>query len=286
MNFSVLFLSYWKVYSSLTLCKQGSLLLTLLVTVIFSFNAGNAFGAINHQAKIESSRHITLLDPKHALKKIRANHSRILVVLFSSFDRRCKSCSEANQRFYQLSKEQQQRYDFVFVNTMPWAAKELETSLHYRVNIRHPATMLFYKGRILKRVIGSDYTKMPKYLSQANSIISAKQLALYGMSLSGSNFNEVVISDKYRKFLDKYIASKRNFKALAVAVTRRSKWTASQKTGYSSQQQANTQALKQCNERWQGKGNKGSCKLYMVGNRYVYNNASVQIDQTLASNLR
>ncbi len=241
-----------------------------------------SFGAVSNQKKITSSTHITVLKPQHTFKKIRNHSKKPLVVLFSSFDRRCPSCERANQGFYKLSEQQKKRFDFIFVNTMPWAAKELETSLHYRVNIRHPATMMFYQGKILKRVIGDNYSKMTSYLNEVEQIIASDRLALYGKSLSGRSFNEVIISDKYRRFLDKYLASKRNYKALAVAYAGRGKWTASQKVGYSSQQKANNQALKQCNENWKGKGQAGSCKLYMVGNRYVFNNASVQIDQSLA----
>ncbi len=244
------------------------LLIALTLTVIF---AASAYSASIDQRKISSSRHITVLKPQQTVVKIRANNSKVQVVLFSSFDGTCQSCRKANQHFYQLSTKQHQRYDFVFVNTMPWAAKELETSLHYRVNIRHPATMMFYQGKILKRVIGDDYSKMGNYLREVERIIASDSLALYGESLSGRSFNEVIISDRYRKFLDKYLASQRNFKALAVAYAGRGKWTASQKVGYASQQKANNQALKQCNDNWKSKGRQGSCKLYMVGNRYVHN---------------
>lgn len=238
-----------------------------LFTAVF---AQGAFGASASQKKIVSSAHITVLKPQQTLHKVRAHRSKPLVVLFSSFDRRCSSCEKANRAFYQLSK-QQKRFDYIFVNTMPWAAKELETSLHYRVNIRHPATMMFYQGKILKRVIGDDYSKMTSYLKEVTRIIATGNLALYGESLSGRSFNEVIISDRYRKFLDKYLASNRNYKALAVAFASRGTWTASQKVGFSSQQKANSQALKQCNDNWRAKGRSGSCKLYMVGNRYVHN---------------
>ncbi len=275
--------SITRLFSIQFLLSQQILLLFIALFLTVSFTA-SAYGASTGQRKISSSRHITVLKPQQTMAKIRANNSKVQVVLFSSFDSICQSCRKANQHFYQLSTKQHKRYDFVFVNTMPWAAKELETSLHYRVNIRHPATMLFYKGKILKRVIGNDYTKMPGYLKEAHKIIGNNQLALYGTSLSGSNFNEVVISDRYRKFLDKYFVSKRTFKALAVGVTGRNKWIGSQKVGYPTQQQASSQALKQCNERWISKGNKGLCKLYMVGNRYVYNQSSTQINQKIAAN--
>lgn len=246
-------------------------LFTVIVCLWIILFSQYSFSASASQKKITASKHITVLKPQQTLKKVRNHRKKPLVVLFSSFDRRCPSCERANQGFYQLSQQQRQRFDFIFVNTMPWAAKELETSLHYRVNIRHPATMMFYQGKILKRVIGDNYSKMTSYLSEVEKIIASDSLDLYGESLSGRSFNEVIISDRYRQFLDKYLASERNFKALAVAFAGRGKWTASQKVGYASQQKANSQALKQCNDSWKGKGRPGSCKLYMVGNRYVHN---------------
>ncbi|MEH6442755.1 MAG: hypothetical protein V7784_02565 [Oceanospirillaceae bacterium] len=244
-------------------------------------NAASLNNKTNHALK--TSKHITLLSPKTVMAHIRKQKNKPLVVLFSSFDIACHLCANANQAFYKLSVREKRGFEFVLVNTQPWLKKELETSLYYKVNIKSPVTLVLYKTKVLKRLVGDKYSKMTNYLTAVKKDIHQNKLALYGDKLTAGNFSAIVISDKYQQVLSKYLAAADDYKALAVASNKRNGWTASRKMGYLSQQAANSQALQQCNDRWHAKGYKNNCKLYMISDQYVYNKSTAQIKALTAS---
>jgi len=232
---------------------------------------------------LQKSNYITVLTPQAAMAHIRKPRKKPLVVLFSSVESRCRTCANANQSFYRLSHKERGKFDFAFINTQPWGARELESTLFYRLSKKHPVTLVMHNRKVLRKLIGDAYQKMPSYLNEVKEIIAQERLPLYGEKLANKSFNAVVISDQYSEFLTKYFNNKKHYKAIAVALGKRSKWTASQKVGYLTQAAANYQALKQCNQRWQSKGNSGQCQLYLMGDEYVYNKSSAQIKSIIAA---
>ncbi len=232
---------------------------------------------------LQKSQSIKLFTPDKVLHYIRTQRAVPRVLLFSSFDRACKTCNAANRAFYQLSKSKHDVFEFVFVNTHPWRAKELETSLVYRLNNHSPVTVVLHGSRILRRLATANYQKMPRYLAEVQIIIAKNRLPLYGDRLGKGKVNSLVITDKFETFLHKYLQSKDDYKALAVALNKRSGWTASQKVGFLSQRAANYQALQQCTARWRAKGNSGACKLYMMSDQYVYKQSAAQINARLTA---
>ncbi|NQZ33401.1 MAG: hypothetical protein HRU06_19200 [Oceanospirillaceae bacterium] len=230
----------------------------------------------------KASRNIAVLTSTNAMSYIRQPNVKLLVVLFSTFDKSCKTCANANRNFYALAK-QHKDINFAFVNTQPWRAKELESVLFFRLSNTKPVSLIFHNTKVLRKLVGANYQKMPGYLKAARNIITSGHLPMYGNKLANGSFSAVVISDQYQAFLTKYLNNEKNYKALAVALGKRQKWTASQKVGYLSQADANNQALSQCNQRWKSKGNRGACQLYMVGDEYVYGKSGPQIKAITAA---
>jgi len=256
--------------------------LLLLLTLIFSVL--NVYASPALQIKdLQSSKQISVLSPQGAMAHIRKARKKPLVVLFSSFDANCRTCAKANHGFYRLSQKERSNFNFAFVNTKPWGARELEATLFYRLSSKHPVTLVMHHKKVLRKLVGDNYQNMPRYLKEVKTLISAGRLPMYGDKLANTSFNAVVISDQYSAFLSKYFNNKKHYKAIAVALGKRSKWTASQKVGYLTQTAANYQALKQCSQRWQSSGNKGQCQLYMMGDEYVYNKSNAEIKQIIAS---
>jgi len=256
--------------------------LLLLLTLIFSVFSVYASPALQIK-DLQSSKQISVLSPQGAMAHIRKARKKPLVVLFSSFDANCRTCAKANHGFYRLSQKERSNFNFAFVNTKPWGARELEATLFYRLSSKHPVTLVMHHKKVLRKLVGDNYQNMPRYLKEVKTLISAGRLPMYGDKLANTSFNAVVISDQYSAFLSKYFNNKKHYKAIAVALGKRSKWTASQKVGYLTQTAANYQALKQCSQRWQSSGNKGQCQLYMMGDEYVYNKSNAEIKQIIAS---
>lgn len=244
-----------------------------LMAVPYAYSGTLASPKLN---SFKIQRNVAVLSPQDSMRYIRQARNKTLVVLFSSFDKACQSCALANREFYALAKNNR-HVKFAFVNTQPWRAKELETVLFYRLSNTKPVTLIFHNKKVLRKLVGANYKKMPSYLKAAKEIVAQGRLALYGDKLANGSFSAVVISDQYHAFLNKYLKNEKNYKALAVALGKRRQWTASQKTGYLSQSAANYQALQKCNIRWKAKGNSGQCKLYMAGDQYVYTKSSAQI---------
>ena len=217
------------------------------------------------------------------MRYIRKRPAKPLVVLFSSFDSACKACEAANRAFFKLSRSDNFKFSFAFVNTQPWKKKELETLLFFKLSNSQPVTLILKNAKVLRKLTGGDYQKMPRYLKEAKDIISNKRLAFYGERLGGGRIHSIVITDKFNSFLTKYLQNQDDYKAVAVALSKRYAWTASKKVGYLSQAAANYQALQQCNNRWKSKGNSSACKLYMVGDQYVFEKSNAQIKAITAS---
>jgi len=262
------------------LYRNPLLLLTLTLSVFSVYvNASSAL-----QIKdLQSSKQIAVLSPQGAMAHIRKARRKPLVVLFSSLDASCRTCAKANHSFYRLSQKEHSNFNFAFVNTKPWGARELEATLFYRLSSKHPVTLIMHHKKVLRKLVGDNYQNMPRYLKEVKKIISARRLPMYGDKLANASFNAVVISDQYSAFLSKYFNNKKHYKAIAVALGKRNKWTASQKVGYLTQAAANYQALKQCSQRWQARGNKGECQLYMMGDEYVYKKSDAEVKQLIAS---
>ncbi len=252
----------------------------LALFIGLSINPGavnNAVGASINLVLLQKAKHIIVLKPSQTLAHIRRQTTKTQVVLFSSFDKNCQSCSTANRAFYNLSLKHAAKIGFIFINTQPWGNVELETGLKYRLSNTQPVSLILYQTKILRRLVGSDYHKMADYVSEVAAIVSQKRLAFYADELRYGDFHAVVIRDKYAVFLDKYLNTRDDYKAVAVALGKRDAWTASQKVGYLSQTAANQQALMQCNQRWNSTAKKSKCKLYMVGDEYVYTKTAGQI---------
>ncbi len=254
----------------------------LLLSSLFSLSPAISAGELNIRA-FQGNHNITVLTPDDAMLHIRKKQTKPLVVLFSSFDPACKTCNDANRGFFKLSRTDSEQFSFAFVNTQPWKKKELESALFYRLSNSQPISLILQNAKVLRRLAGGDYQKMPRYLKEVKDIIGKKRLEFYGQRLSAGSIHSIVITDKFSSFLTKHLDSQKNYKAVAVAVGKRFAWTASQKVGYLSQGAANYQALQKCNTRWKSKGNSGVCKLYMVGDHYVYEKPNAEIKSITAS---
>jgi thiol-disulfide isomerase/thioredoxin len=241
--------------------------LSLIALGLLMNAAWSANQSVNLKA-LQQAKHIDVLSADKSYAYIKKQTAKPVVVLFSTFNRSCSSCAQANDAFYQLSLKNRDKFKFLFVNIKSWGNAELTSHLYFRVNADHPETLVLYRSKIIRKLIGADYQKMPNYLKSTLNVLATKRLQLYGDRLGHGTFNAIVISDKYDAFLTKYLKKKNSFKAVAVAFNKKNTWAASQKSGAQTQQAANSLALRQCNKLWKNK--QGACKLYMAGNTYVH----------------
>ena len=218
---------------------------------------------------------------RDVLDMVEASKSKVVYVLFSSFDQECKLCARANKAFNKFTSKQLDNHEFMIVDVNPWAEKELRTHLYFDLAENKPTVLVFYQKKLVRKLVNPGTGALSRSLKEMDTLAQLNQLERFGQLLDG-RLDKIIVSDAFAKHQTKYHKAA-NFKAFALHTYGNRNWVGNYSQSSLSQEKANSWALHLCNQRASKLPNKAKCKLYWVNNTYVFNKGTEKIQEATAS---
>ena len=209
------------------------------------------------------------------------------IVYLSSIDGGCGPCIAFNYTIYKIAKDNQDKFNFLFVDFFPWTKINDYKQLLKRYNMTGvPFTLVVYKNKIITYFSGNyKYSAAKKNILKAyDEIKQNKNMNRFGNHIeNGSVFHincAPYLINHHNKFL-----KKDHYKAAALL-----RYTNKQGAdrlgfytivGYLSQEEANKAAMAKCEKKNKKYKFSGECKLYMMANMYVYDKSESEIERII-----
>ena len=265
-------------------------ILILLFLALVSLHADTQFKAevYNPFSKTLKHKYFKNIPPEKIIEYINNNkQEKPVFVYLSSQDKGCGYCRLLNNKVTQLAEKYHNKLDFISVDFYPWTTiSHYEEILDLYQIAGVPYSMIIYKDKIISYMQG-NYKKSAVEKIIKNTLKEIKQnknLERFGNHIKTSSIYFANASKIEKKNHRQYLAFK-GYKAMAMVLdTDNNKRTSSWKSKYLSQEEANNAALARCEVRKAEKNIDGTCKLYIVGNNYVYDKTDAQI-KTITKNL-
>ena len=225
------------------------------------------------------------IPPEQIIEFIQKNkNEKPVFIFFSSQDRGCGPCQSANKTLIEIAKQNHDKIDFVAVDFYPWTQINDYKEIISRTGLGGvPHSLIIYKQKIISRISGKQNPAL--FQRNIKEVLADTEndnyLERFGNHTQKGSIYFMSASDSGKKYFNKYL-KKVAYKAMAIALNDKGNWNADFQSGFLSQKTINAYALKKCEKNKIKRNIKKRCKLYMVGDHYVYGKTSAQIDEITA----
>lgn len=215
------------------------------------------------------------ISPDKVISYIENNHDKPILVYFGSHNK--IDFLNNLKEIEKSAKMYNDKIDFLPVYISPdkkYAYPHLR--MKFFLKDLYPAFRMVYKGKIILRL---DRLPSPKRMNDffkihVGGILKEMQYTNFLRYFKEGIIDEssfVNTEENIRINTRNYLLSSKKNKAMAVASNmKNNKWVSGRSLNAESQEIANVQALEDCKKDKQRYNNMGECKLYMIHNKYVF----------------
>jgi len=219
------------------------------------------------------------------------NGNKPLYIYFSSYKK--EDIVKNIDKIEQLSKEYTDEFDFLSVNFNPYKNTDYP-ELYKKFYLKNlPLSVIVYKNKIILRIKESQSVKTyEKEMIQVyvDNILKEMEYINFIKYFKESIVDEssfINTEENIRLNIYDYLKAKGTYSAYAVASSmKKDTWASGRSLSATSQDEANTNAMQDCKKERKKFNISNQCKLFMIGNKYVFDeNHTFIVEQKAIQNM-